>query len=167
MRANRGFTLIELMMVIVITAVLVGIAIPSFSELLDRNTVDTDANKLLSSILLARSEAVKREIPVQFSVNAGVTTWQVAAEQPPGSNQFTDVLLQHTRDPNSVAIIAPNGNAGTVTFNPRGRSGAMGGGDFFTITITRNDYRYRSCIFFSPIGRPTIVRNLDNPVLCP
>jgi type IV fimbrial biogenesis protein FimT len=167
MKSSRGFTLIEMMMVVTILAVLVTIAIPSFSELRDRNTVDTDSNKLLSSILLARSEAVKREIPVQFSVNAGATTWQVAAEQPPGSNQFVNVLLQHVREPSSATTITPLGNAGTITFNPRGRSAVMGGGDFFTVTITRASYTYRNCILFSPIGRPTIVRKIDDPIACP
>jgi Tfp pilus assembly protein FimT len=44
-----------MMMVITILAVLVGIAIPSFSQLIDRNKVTADANNILSSILMARS----------------------------------------------------------------------------------------------------------------
>ncbi len=163
-KTGRGFTLIELMMVIVITAILASVAIPSFSDMLARNTITTDANDLLSSILLARSEAVKREQDVRFIAGPGMTSWQVAAETTAGSNTFDDVLLQHTRDANSLSTIASFGAVATINFNSRGRATMATNSDYFTITIAMTDYQYRSCILFSANGRPTVVKYSDNPM---
>jgi len=57
---SLGFTLIELMIALVIGTILVMLAAPSFNKAVSSNRVTTQANKLVSSINMARSEAVKR-----------------------------------------------------------------------------------------------------------
>lgn len=62
-RARRdacGFTLVELLMVLSVMAVLVTFAVPSFSGMLNSSKLTAASNSLLSSIYLARSEAIKR-----------------------------------------------------------------------------------------------------------
>ncbi|HHW4680197.1 MAG TPA: GspH/FimT family pseudopilin [Xylella taiwanensis] len=54
----RGFTLMELMIAVVVVAVLAAIAFPSFHSLIRSNRVSSRTNELISSIALARSEAV-------------------------------------------------------------------------------------------------------------
>lgn len=56
----KGFTLLELMVTVAIASVLVGIAIPSFTSLISSNRLTTYANELVTTLNLARSEAVKR-----------------------------------------------------------------------------------------------------------
>lgn len=63
-RKNVGFTLIELMITLVIAAILLAIAAPGFKTLLERNRVQTSASSLFASLMLARSEALKRNQPV-------------------------------------------------------------------------------------------------------
>lgn len=61
MRRNQsGFTMIEMMTVIAILAVLVSIAVPSMRGFIQRSNAATSANTLLTSLALARSEAVRR-----------------------------------------------------------------------------------------------------------
>jgi type IV fimbrial biogenesis protein FimT len=63
-----GFTLVELMAVLVIVAVLLSIAVPSFSILSLRTKLKAYSNDLVSSAYLARGEAVKRNIPVTLCI---------------------------------------------------------------------------------------------------
>ena len=55
-----GFTLVELMIVLVIVAVLLVLALPSFSTLTQRTKLKSYANEVVASVYLARSEAIKR-----------------------------------------------------------------------------------------------------------
>jgi type IV fimbrial biogenesis protein FimT len=65
-----GFTLVELMAVVGISAILLAIAVPSFRELTEKLRITTSANDFLFAIKLVRSEAIKRGtrvdlVPVQ------------------------------------------------------------------------------------------------------
>jgi type IV fimbrial biogenesis protein FimT len=57
---QTGFTLIELMMVLVVVAILLAIGIPSFRELIMNNRITTATNDFASALSVARIEAVKR-----------------------------------------------------------------------------------------------------------
>lgn len=57
---NRGFTLYELMMTMVIVALLTGIAIPSFSATLARQKQRVEIDALFHAIHLARKESIMR-----------------------------------------------------------------------------------------------------------
>jgi type IV fimbrial biogenesis protein FimT len=61
---QAGFTLIELMIVIVLVAIFVTVGVPSFQNLVSDNRLSTQANRLVSSLQLARSEAIKLRTPV-------------------------------------------------------------------------------------------------------
>ncbi len=56
----RGLTLIELMVTVVVLAILLAIGVPSFREFYLNNRITSQINMLHSHLLLARSEAVKR-----------------------------------------------------------------------------------------------------------
>ncbi len=64
MKAKSGFTMIELIVTVAIAAIVLAIGIPSFSSLLKGNRTTTQTNLFVSSVNLARSEAVKRGIQV-------------------------------------------------------------------------------------------------------
>lgn len=60
----RGFTMIELMVVVTVAVVLATLAVPSFSQFIIGQRVKTASFDLASSLLLARSEAIKRNADV-------------------------------------------------------------------------------------------------------
>ena len=67
----QGLTLIELMITIVIAAILLSIAIPSFNHLIQRNRITTYANEMATTVNLARSEAIKRGTSIVITSAAG------------------------------------------------------------------------------------------------
>ena len=62
--SSRGFTLVETMMVIVVVALMLGIALPRFREQRRRYELDTAAHQLAGDLRRAQVEAIKRNQPV-------------------------------------------------------------------------------------------------------
>ncbi|MGH8551521.1 MAG: GspH/FimT family pseudopilin [Methylococcales bacterium] len=61
---NRGFTLIELMVTLGVSALVLSMGIPGFQGLIRDNRMTTQYNQFVSALNLARSEAIKRSIDV-------------------------------------------------------------------------------------------------------
>lgn len=59
-RRSAGFTLLEMMMVLVVLGILVALGAPSMAEILRRNALDSMLADLRSSLSFARSEAINR-----------------------------------------------------------------------------------------------------------
>ena len=80
----RGFTLIELMIVVTLMAVMLGIAAPSFRDFMAGQRVKTAAGEYASTLVQARSEAIKRNTsvtvtPATLSASGWAQGWTVAA----------------------------------------------------------------------------------------
>jgi type IV fimbrial biogenesis protein FimT len=59
-RPSRGFTLVELLIVIAIIGVLAGVATPAMNRLVKSVKLTSATNDLFASLMMARSEAVRR-----------------------------------------------------------------------------------------------------------
>ncbi|MBK9571346.1 MAG: GspH/FimT family pseudopilin [Rhodoferax sp.] len=70
-----GFTIIELLVVIVILGVLAALAAPSFTETIKRYRVNSIRDSMTSAIQLAKSDAIRRRVPVTLlrTTGCGVT----------------------------------------------------------------------------------------------
>ncbi|MGH6624140.1 MAG: GspH/FimT family pseudopilin [Burkholderiaceae bacterium] len=60
----RGFTLVEMLVVLTISAILIAAAVPSFVWMNARTKASNASNDLLASMQLARSEAIRRNVGV-------------------------------------------------------------------------------------------------------
>ncbi|MCB1690867.1 MAG: GspH/FimT family pseudopilin [Halioglobus sp.] len=70
----RGFTLIELMIVLVVLATLVSVGMPLMQGQLARSRLQAESSRFLGAIQLARSEAVMRNLPVSICPSAMAIT---------------------------------------------------------------------------------------------
>jgi len=74
---QKGFTLIELMVVIVIAAILVALAAPSYIDVRERSIVRGAAGDLVEAVAQAKLEAAKRNDYVTVSVRGSGSAWCV------------------------------------------------------------------------------------------
>jgi prepilin-type N-terminal cleavage/methylation domain-containing protein len=87
---TRGFTIIELMIVVVIVAVLLALAAPSFREQLARRTLEGAANELSADLQYARSQAVSNNAATalattstsQYTITSGANTYKTVTLDP-------------------------------------------------------------------------------------
>lgn len=68
-KRHEGFTLLEMMVSISILAILVTLAIPSFSEIMLSSKLKSYSSYMVSSIYLARGEALKRNTTINLCVS--------------------------------------------------------------------------------------------------
>ncbi len=78
-KSASGFTLLELIVAISIASILTVLAIPSFSDMMRNNRLTTYANELVTSLNLARSEAVKRSVVVSVRKVGGAGAYWSAS----------------------------------------------------------------------------------------
>lgn len=76
MQANRGFTLVELMVTIAVVAILAMIAAPSMSSMLAKQRLNSTTRDLAATLSQARSQAalLRREVTVTLNSTAAPTT---------------------------------------------------------------------------------------------
>lgn len=63
-RRPQGFTLLELLVTLAIAAIVLGLGVPAFTELIRNNRQISASHTLLTALNLTRSEAIKRGVRV-------------------------------------------------------------------------------------------------------
>lgn len=147
-----GFTLIELMVTIAVAAVLLSIAVPSFTTMMANNRQTSAANSLVNTLVTARNSALRGGEAVtvcpiatpsgttcSFDWNTG---WGVISAPASGSSVL---LASGSLDAYGVTVTASGGTAPLV-FTSRGLVTGLAGTDLFTFCDHRGAAYARSVV---------------------
>jgi type IV fimbrial biogenesis protein FimT len=110
----RGFTLIELMVVVTLVAILAAVAGPSMREQLANFQVRSAAEGIANGLNVARAEAARRNSPAAFTLNSTGAGWSVAQVSP-----ATAIQSRGNGDSSSLSVSSSTGSL-AVTFLPTG-----------------------------------------------
>ena len=147
---SKGFTIIELMIAIAIAGIMAAVALPNFSAMLKNNCMTTNANRLVSSLQLARSEAIKRRTNVTITAGSATannewgTGWTVAD----GADTIRVVQLTC-----GLGTTTFDGSVSTITYESKGYLNSAGS-KTFTLCDDRTAETGRQ-IVVNELGRPT------------
>jgi type IV fimbrial biogenesis protein FimT len=112
--------MVELMIGIAILAILASVAVPSFQSWLQNTQIRNAAESILSGLQRARSEAVGRNINVEFAVSAD-SSWVIrvasGVEIESRSNSEGSKNVNITMTPNGTDTVTYNSFGGVQTTN--------------------------------------------------
>ena len=177
-KARDGFTLIEMLVVLVIIAVLLRLAAPSFQRLIVDSRMTTQSNELLTTLYFARSEAVKRNAVVSVCKSADGSTCATSGTWAQGWIVFTDstasgtlgtvdslsgdeVLRAHGALTGNSTLVGRTALASYVSYLANGQSSQTGKWNLCSpfLDLDGRDIRLNAG------GRPTVVHDVP-PLSC-
>lgn len=135
---GRGFTAIELMVVVAIVAILGALAGPSFRDLIDGWRVRSGVEQITSSIYYARSEAIKRGGGVSVRKNCAGTVqeWQCGwivftdANSNGAQNAGDEILQTFPEAPGVIINHLRNPSSAFYTLDRWGQIAGLGAASF-------------------------------------
>lgn len=120
LRASRGFTLIELMVVVALIAIVLALAAPSFTATQDRKRLEGIADVFGTDVQYTRSEAVARNFETRLTTGAGncytIYVWRGAGSCTCGPATSCDAAGAAT-DPIELKTVSLAGTGVAVTPN--------------------------------------------------
>lgn len=133
MKSVKGFTLIELMIVVVLLGIFAALAVPSFSNMIERNRLETSASELYRLLLSARSDAVTKRSTATLSYTSP-DVWNVQQGGASVRSYTFPSTIKHTQSVSSVA------------FSPEGTGSAA------VLTVSSDNSQTRYTITVRPSG---------------
>jgi type IV fimbrial biogenesis protein FimT len=127
---SKGFTLIELALVISIVMILLAMGIPKFNQAISAYRLRAAADSAAWAMQSTRYQALQKGYTYELTINATNNTYQVLSK-PTGAGSFSNV---GSAVPLTSALITV-GATTTLTFSPNGSVSLVAGAQSVTFTF--------------------------------
>jgi type IV fimbrial biogenesis protein FimT len=171
MRKSMGFTVLELLMVILIVGILASVGTASFKYVTVSNRISSEINGLLGDMQFARSQAIKTGTTVTVCPSSDSVTCTGNSTWSTGWIVFLDFNGDGAVDTSKDVVvrvqksIAPDTLVGSstgfqfITFNREGYgSNTLPAWSSLNLNSAPVNVQWRRCLAVSAVGAFTIVR---------
>lgn len=143
-RAERGFTMIELIVTLTVAAIVLALAVPSFSNLVRSNRLTSSANEMVAMLQAARVAAISNRVSVAVCPSTDGTTcaaamgnrWIARMTKSGVNTVLRDATLHAAVSVKASANLAAGNNGFTFLPNGFSRAGtAAAGSDSGTLGL--------------------------------
>ena len=183
-RSQRGFTLPEMLVVMVVVGVMLGVAVPAYRDVIARNRITARMNELVGAMQLARSESVRRGIDVSLcAVETGAkcglgtsgswaTGWAIIAENAGGTDGTQDaadeVVSRNDVEMEGLSYYSAAKAAAVkaITFRPSGATRLAPGASFSLVICSGSDHGGRLTVDATGRPRATTLSGSDLATQC-
>jgi type IV fimbrial biogenesis protein FimT len=170
-RDRAGFTLIELLVVIAIASILAAVAIPGFTDMIQRNRVSGEVNSFVGDLQYARAQAIKTGQWVTICTSSdgstclGTNTWNsgwIVFPDATGSGTLAaGVSPIRVRAPwtggDSFSVISTPPRS-TITYARTGfATGVAAGGVTLKVTTTPANPNAVRCVYLDLAGHQSVL----------
>lgn len=166
---HRGFTLLEALVVLALLGILSALAAPSYTGLRQRHQMQSQAEQFQASLMLARSEALRRQRRVTVCVRDAADGCAQEGSWAQGWVVFVDANNSTTREPDETVLqvhgalpgfLSFNGNAMVrldVSYGPQGRSQTKSGAfQAGTLRLCGAGLRHVWRVVINAVGKPRL-----------
>jgi type IV fimbrial biogenesis protein FimT len=148
----QGVTLVELLTVVAIIAVAITLAAPSFSQVSASNSSRRIAFDLYTALVLARSEAIKRNLSVTIEPadDDWAAGWMICPTAGCAMVGGQEAPIATFGGVKGISVEGPE----SIQFGRSGRASWDGDDALFVIKPTADSSLDERCVGLDPSGRP-------------
>ncbi len=137
--AQAGFSLTEMMVVLVVTGILLTVAVPNFVRIGQRDQVETAAYDMQRTLALARQKALAKRTQYRVTINESGRYYYVERKQGGAWVADPDEQISWRDDVNLGLSLGGDGNNDDVVIEPQGTVLSQDAPAFFTFTNASGD----------------------------
>jgi len=116
---SRGFTLLELMIVLAVIAVLLSWGMPSLTQSIRNNQVLAQGNELIAMLHFTKGEALRRNTDVPMLLDSNAGGWGAIVEDPAELADVEGCVPGQLRCSSHTSVLL-DADVTAITFNNRG-----------------------------------------------
>jgi type IV fimbrial biogenesis protein FimT len=134
MAAKKGFTLIEVLIIVAVSMIVVTVAAPGFAEVIRSNRLTSGANTFIGGLNLARSEAIKRNqrVTLRKTSTNWENGWEIFTDAPNAGGSYgikdgaDETLKVYAALADGYTLRGNNNFKNYISFEETGESNTMG-----------------------------------------